>query len=131
MATIDLRFSDSLNASLQVGDTVYFANTTTVGGFITTLDGNSQTDNPYTRIGIVKEITQASFTIKVTIDPNTLTSATIPTLTGNLPFIFFSKDNVVNMSTPLGYYAKVTLKNNSTTESELFSIGCDTFESSK
>ena len=35
------------------------------------------------------------------------------------------------MSTALGYYAEVKLKNNSTTEAELFSIGCDTFESSK
>ena len=57
-----------------------------------------------------------------------LTTSQIPTTSH---FIFFSKDNAVNMSSVLGYYAEVKLKNNSTTESELFSIGCDVFESSK
>jgi len=46
-------------------------------------------------------------------------------------FIMFSKDNKVNMSDMLGYYASVELRNNSTTEAELFNVGTTFFESSK
>ena len=64
-------------------------------------------------------------TITVT---TSLTTANLPTTSH---YIFFSKDNKANLSTILGYYAEVKLANNSTAESELFSIGCDFFESSK
>ena len=46
-------------------------------------------------------------------------------------FIMFSKDNKVNMSDMLGYYASVELRNNSTTEAELFNVGTTFYESSK
>ena len=46
-------------------------------------------------------------------------------------FIMFSKDNKANMSSLMGYYAKVQMKNNSTSEAELFSLETDFFESSK
>jgi len=46
-------------------------------------------------------------------------------------FIMFSKDNKVNLSSVLGYYASVTLKNNSQEKIELFNVGADVFESSK
>ena len=46
-------------------------------------------------------------------------------------FIMFSKDNKVNMSDMLGYYASVELRNSSTTEAELFNVGTTFFESSK
>jgi hypothetical protein len=46
-------------------------------------------------------------------------------------FIMFSKDNKVNLSSVLGYYASVTFKNDSTEKAELFNVGADVFESSK
>jgi hypothetical protein len=46
-------------------------------------------------------------------------------------FIMFSKDNKVNMSDMLGYYASVELRNDSKTEAELFNVGTSFFESSK
>lgn len=46
-------------------------------------------------------------------------------------FIMFSKDNKVNMSDMLGYYASVELRNNSKTDAELFNVGTTFFESSK
>ena len=64
----------------------------------------------------------------ITIATNTLQSNQLPTTSS---YIFFSKDNKVNSSSILGYYAEVTFKNNSTTEAELFSIGCVIGESSK
>ena len=57
-----------------------------------------------------------------------LPSTALPTIND---FIFFSKDNKANLSSMLGYFASVEFKNNSTTEGELFSVGCDIFESSK
>mgnify|MGYP003677333281 CR=1 FL=1 len=46
-------------------------------------------------------------------------------------FIMFSKDNKVNTSSMLGYYASAEFRNNSPTTSELFDVGADVFESSK
>ena len=46
-------------------------------------------------------------------------------------FIMFSKDNKANLSSLLGYYSLVRLRNNSKTEAELFGIGADFIESSK
>ena len=46
-------------------------------------------------------------------------------------FIMFSKDNKVNMSDMLGYYASIELRNSSKTEAELFNVGTTFFESSK
>ena len=46
-------------------------------------------------------------------------------------FIMFSKDNKVNMSSILGYYASVEFRNSSKIKSEIFNVGTDFFESSK
>ena len=35
------------------------------------------------------------------------------------------------MASPLGYYAQVKFKNNSTVKGEMFSAACEVFESSK
>ena len=46
-------------------------------------------------------------------------------------FIMFTKDNKVNMSSLLGYYAAVEFKNSSGEKAELFNVGTSFFESSK
>ena len=46
-------------------------------------------------------------------------------------FIMFSKDNKVNLSSLLGYYSLIKLRNDSKTKAEIFSIGADFIESSK
>lgn len=50
---------------------------------------------------------------------------------GSGSFIMFSKDNKANLSSVLGYYASVTLRNDSLEKAELFNVGVDVFESSK
>lgn len=112
-----LTFSAPLNVSCQIGDTVYFVGTTSSGGFTT----NS---NNVTEIGIVTAISGTISNPIITV-ANNLATPPSPS------FILFSKDNKVNMSSALGYYAEVKFKNTSTTEAELFSVGCDIFESSK
>jgi len=46
-------------------------------------------------------------------------------------YVFYSKDNRVNMMTMIGYYAEVKFINKSTTEAELFAVSSEIFESSK
>jgi len=46
-------------------------------------------------------------------------------------FFLFGKDNRVNMTSLLGYYADVEFSNNATIKAELFSVGSEVFESSK
>ena len=50
-------------------------------------------------------------------------------LTGD--FVLFTKNNAINTSSLLGYYADVKLENNSKIKAEIFSIGSEITESSK
>ena len=59
----------------------------------------------------------------------------IEVMKGNAPevgdFQLFSKDNSINLSSPIGYYAQVKIENNSKVKSEMFALSVDAFESSK
>ena len=126
MPTVTLTFANKINESAQVGDTAYYVTTSSQGGFTTSLNNSTPTtENVYVTIGTIKSIAAGRLSM---VCNTSLTTGQIPTTSH---FIFFSKDNIANMTTALGYYAEVKLKNNSTTEAELFSIGCDVFESSK
>lgn len=126
MATVSLTYGNKINESAQVGDTAYYVTTSAQGGFTTSLNNSTPTtENVYVTIGTIRSIAADRLSMLVN---TSLTTSQIPTTSH---FIFFSKDNVANMTTALGYYAEVVLKNNSTTEAELFSIGSDYFESSK
>ncbi len=115
MAVITLTFSAPLNESLQIGDTVYYTPVTTVGGF--------STGGTIVKIGTVVTI-PSRFIITCNIDNNTPRPSAED-------FILFSKDNQANMASMLGYYADLTLINNSTTHAELFTVGSEFSESSK
>ena len=109
--------------SLQIGDTAYYSNVTSTAGF--------NTSSSFTKIGLIIGITPTTLddgteTTTLTCEIDTTTPA--PTTSD---FIFFSKDNKVNLTSLLGYYASVKFKNNSTSKAEMFSIGCEIAESSK
>jgi len=126
MPTVTLTFANKINESAQVGDTAYYVTTSSQGGFTTSLNNSSPTtENVYVTIGTIRSIAAGRLSMVVN---TSLTTSQIPTTSH---FIFFSKDNIANMSSALGYYAEVKLKSNSTGEAELFSVGCDVFESSK
>ena len=119
MAVLTLTFSAALNVSCQVGDTAYYVTTGSSGGF--TINSNNVTE-----IGVVTAIANpTSSTPTITI-----TTSLPSSLLGDTKFILFSKDNKVNLSSMLGYYADVKIANNSTVEAEIFSIGTETFDSS-
>ena len=128
MATITLQFPRSHYPSIQVGDTAYYAiMDTAVAGFQI---NNSNED--LIEIGTITAINNATTledgTLTTSVTCNISTGTTDPT-TSN--FIFFSKDNRANLTSPLGYYASVKFKNNSTSEAEMFSTACEINESSK
>ena len=121
MAKVTLTFSAPLNASCQVGDTTYHVARQDEGGF-------SINNGDVIEIGQIRQINGRDSSTPVVICESSM-AGDINGETG--VFILFSKDNKVNLSSILGYYAEVKLVNNSTTQAELFSVGLDMFESSK
>ena len=136
MALVTLTFTAPINASCQVGDTAYFVQTASSNfdpmypGNVGTNQYGGTTSGPdhITTIGPIREITNR--------DSNSPTMVCYSDLTFNEVnglnrFIMFSKDNKANMSSLVGYYASVELRNNSLDKAELFNVGSVFTESSK
>ncbi len=98
----DITINGDLNVSLQTGDIIYF---------------NS------TQIEIVGEVT--------VINDNTITVDSSGTLPLEDDYIFFVKNQVINMSGLSGYYADAKFENNSKIKAELFAVSSEVTESSK
>ena len=124
MPTLTLTFANALNTSVAQGDTAYYVATTTsgTGGFTSNISG--ATSNSIVEIGEIASVNFSTnvITVTTTLPDNTVTTSHM---------ILFSKDNAVNMSSILGYYAEVKMTNTSTSEAELFQISTEMFESSK
>jgi hypothetical protein len=112
---------DSINTSVQVGDTVYYVSMSTQAPA-----GFSTDSGAITVLGIVRSFTDNTITVGVE-DPN----AGGPSIPVPTDFMFVGKNKVVNTDGVKGYYAKVNLINNSTEYAEIFSIGSEISESSK
>jgi len=118
MPDITLTFANDINTSVQVGDTAYYSKVDTVGGF--------STSSSITYIGPISSINIS--TKQIVCNPSFISSNSQPPAGS---FILFSKDSRANMASPLGYYAQVKFKNDSTVKGEMFSAACEVFESSK
>ena len=125
MATITLTFSSGLNPNIQVGDTVYYVVQTTTG------TGDSQpsnisgaTSNDIVEIGTVATVNFSTNIITITTDLGDVINT-------STHFILFSKDNAVNLSSVVGYYAEVKMRNTATVQAELYQVSSEIFESSK
>jgi len=130
-----MEFENPVNTSLQVGDTIYFQNNTTqthAGGF------NVIQNEDIVKYGRVINRTEYTITVAEVGSPYYTTG--IGSLNGNWPsvdmvrhgeFILFTKNQVVNTSGLLGYYADVKFKNDSTSKVELFSVSSEVNVSSK
>ena len=121
-----ITFSDPINFSVQVGDLAWYVPTNPQG-----VPGNTystgNTNDPVLGAKLIGEITEINrTTLPYHID--------VPGIV-NVPFaqdfIMFSKDDIVNRSNVLGYYANITMVNNSDEKIELFSVGSEISESSK
>ena len=104
MSQITLNTNFTKNASLQVGDVIYYDDSGTIK-----------------RIGPIDTINDASIVCTIDGDATGLTSSS---------FIFFGKDNQINISGIIGYYAEVVFKNESTSEAEIFAVNSEVFISS-
>ena len=122
MPLITLNFSNTVQCSVQINDVAYYVPVKSVGGY----------DTKTSDIVKIGTVTSVGLT-NIIVDADAGVVAPRPFTASNETndFIMFSKDNKANMSSLLGYYAKIQMKNNSTSEAELFSIGADFFESSK
>ena len=99
-------FTGALNVSLQIGDIIYFV--------------DADNSNTVTKLGPVTNI--SGTTVKATY-----TSGNKPVASD---FIFFVKDNELNTSGVIGYFAKLKFSINNSGKNELFAVGSETFISS-
>ncbi len=116
MAVLTFTFTNPLNISLQEGDTAYYVNTTSSSEF-------EVNQSSVIKIGEIINLSQYGFSCNTSLLPGDYPN--------NSDYILFTKDNKVNLSSLLGYYARVNIKNNSKEEAEMFQISADYFESSK
>lgn len=117
MATISLTFSTNPQLTgVMVNDSVYY-----IDSSVTNADMNN-----IVSIGTVSGFSGSGPYI-MSVDTGSL-NFNMPTAND---YVFFSKNNEINMSEVLGYYAEVKLVNDSTEEAELFSVGSEISESSK
>ena len=128
MADFSMWFQAPINSSVQVGDTIHYnAMPTYQNGGFSVLQGAP------TQLVQIKSIIEHDTNSDGAIDTVEIV-CDVPTWIGTPDvgdYIFFSKDNQVNISSLLGYYASVKFKNNSTVEAEMFSTACEINESSK
>ena len=118
---------DKSNISIQVGDTAYYINPTTTGGF--QIGSDIQVIGEITSVEIGGLISGGVQSETLVITCNMSNSQTAPTF--DTSYVFFSKDNIVNMASLLGYYGVAKFKNNSTEKAEMFATACEINESSK
>ena len=102
MANTILTFPVTLNTSLQVGDVVYYL-----------------TENE-----VIKEIGPCVAITNTTVECST--TGDISELL-DTSFIFFGKDNQINTSGLIGYYAEVKFVNETTDYAELFAVNSEIF----
>lgn len=106
---------NSQNTSMQIGDTLYYISTTTLG--TSTVHGS----DPII-IGVITAIDTTLGEITVANEQNTPSQG---------DFLMFQKDKNANNTSLVGYYADVQLKNSSLEKAELFAVSSEVAPSSK
>ena len=116
-----INFQQQINDSVDIGDILYFVNIDA--------NGNATTTEP-NQIGVITNIGDNFVEVDTGLAPQNLTNQDIEDGTIS-PVFLFRKNNQVNVSTLVGYFANVLLSNDSINQSELFSVGSEIFASSK
>tara|TARA_R100000655_G_scaffold52091_3_gene89894 strand:+ start:9124 stop:9498 length:375 start_codon:yes stop_codon:yes gene_type:complete len=122
MATFTITLSGNINESLSIGDAIYTAgkvNALDAGGTDSGIDKNNSSNLPILR-GTVTGINNTTNVITVDDGGTTITGNQLANT-----MALFAKSGVVNTSGISGYYAKIKMKNTSTTEAKLFSVGSE------
>lgn len=114
--------------SLQVGDIVYFISADNLN----VVDGFQQFGTGSNPLGDLQSINNTT-----SLDDGTQTTTLVINVTNTNytpsinDFLFFVKDNRVNITSLLGYFAKMKFENDANSKVELFSISTEINESSK
>jgi len=121
-----LIFADPINSSVQVGDTAYYTTTNAAGA---TADAYQESSTPFVValgpiVNIINQNGEGDLPITIVVQSSV---ATVPAES----YIMFSKDGSTNTSGIIGYYAEVTLINNSTKKAEIYVLSSDIVPSSK
>jgi len=109
--------SEIQNSSIAVGDVVYASSVSSIKNGLQYYGQDGSTPN---RVGKITSI-GSNF---IEVQDESLVPA-------EGDFLMFSKDNSVNESSLKGYYASITMKNDSTDRVELFAVNAVVHESSK
>ena len=131
MATITLTLPNPINASLQAKAASVSSSTANLDNgawdiiYFTRLENGKQVGDIY-RLG--KCIALAKGTTNYTITVGVDDEAQTPDVND---YIFFGKENKVNISGVRGYYAEVEMKNDSSLAAKLFAVGSEISQSSK
>ena len=96
-----IKFNGSINSSVQVGDVLYYEN------------------NGVQKISDVVSVSDKQ------LEVSSIGSVSVD------DFVLFAKNNAANVSSLLGHYASAIFENNSTSKTEIFSVGSEVTESSK
>lgn len=135
MSFIKIDFPHKLNCSVQTGDIVFASIMSTADGIEHVNIGNP--DMNTTSLGTVVEVNENNIKVNNDINGDNIASTNIyDPITGQIisnlnVFISFAKNPTANESSLKGYYADVTLTNNSNEKTELFSVASEIAPSSK
>jgi hypothetical protein len=124
MAELLLNFEQEINISAQVGDIAYYLDETILDPLVE--DSFSTQSSSIAIAGPIIYISPDRKTMGLEVHGNFSDVVNV-----NSKYYMFSKDNAVNLASPLGYFAKLKIVNNSQVKSEMFAISCEVFESSK
>ena len=114
--------------SLQVGDIVYFKSADNLN----VVDGFQQFGTISNPLGDLQSINNTTSLDDGTQTTTLVINVTNTTVTPSInDFLFFVKDNRVNITSLLGYFAKMKFENDANSKVELFSISTEINESSK
>tara|TARA_R100000655_G_scaffold40781_2_gene76580 strand:+ start:4214 stop:4603 length:390 start_codon:yes stop_codon:yes gene_type:complete len=129
MALIDIQFNEDINISTQIGDYAFY-----LPNSFNNDKGYDWTSNSPILFGSINNISGNTLTVDnedTDLQSLLLLDPTSPITPNTGDFIMFAKDSSANMSGVKGYYMEVTIKNNSTSPAELFTLGSETNVSSK
>ena len=108
MDVTKLILSENVTSTVNINDVVYYCSVSALGGFNAQLD-----ESKVKKLGKVLNIHDKTIIVQLT------ESNPIPT---SSDFIFCVKDDEVNISSLVGYFAEVKMKNTSTEKAELFRL---------
>tara|TARA_R110002072_G_scaffold19596_1_gene72548 strand:- start:1686 stop:2057 length:372 start_codon:yes stop_codon:yes gene_type:complete len=123
MPAATISFPNKINISVQIGDNLYYS---------VPIDNQSGVNHPSNAtstqpilLGVITAIGTWNGSAQ------TVTVGSIVNSVVGSAHYFFSKDNNANLTSLVGYFAEVEIRNNSTIEAEMYQITTDFTESSK